>query len=142
MPKDSEHLTLVPPGLVPPGPSEPIPPPSVPAGLSEAEAKLWTQVVDSKPSGWFDGGSSVILKEFVRASAACDFLAAVIAGAGPEQLKPLLDLRDREARRAVSLATKLRLTPQSKYDPRGAATADKRVKGIRPWRTPDEPGAS
>lgn len=137
MPRDSEHLTLL-----PPGPSEPIPPPSVPAGLSEAEAKLWTSVIEAKPSDWFDDSITPILREYVRAAVVCDHLAGLIAAATPGQLKPLLFLRDREARRAASFATKLRMTPQSRYTSQAAGTADKRVKGKRPWRTTDEPGAS
>lgn len=126
--KSIEHLTLVPPTT-----SEPIPLAPVPGELSPAEAKLWTQVVESKPADWFGADSWPVLREYVRAAVMCDHLATVIAGASRDQLKRALDMRDRESRRAVSLATKLRLTQQSKYDPRGAATADRRAGGKRPW---------
>lgn len=115
--------------------SQPIPPAPAPGDLSEVEAALWRETVESKPADWFGADSWPILKEYVRAAAMCDALAQVIADAGPGQLKEWLDMRDKEARRAVSLATKLRLTQQSKYGPRAADTADRKAKGKRPWQS-------
>ena len=50
-------------------------------------------------------------------------------------MKGFLDMRDKEAKRATSIATKLRLTQQSRYTPQAAATADRKVSGARPWQT-------
>lgn len=117
-----------------------------PSDLSEAEALLWREVVDSKPSDWFGDDSLPVLKEYVRAAAMCDRLARLLDLAMDASEKPvdaesarlpsvpeLLLARDRESRRAANLATKLRLTQQSRYTPQAAATADKKAGNKRPW---------
>lgn len=110
----------------------------VPEGLSDSESRLWRETVESKPADWFGADSYPILKEYVRTASVCDQLARVVdlafQGAGTD-LKTALDLRDKEAKRLASLATKLRLTPQSRYGPRAAATADAKANGRRPWQS-------
>jgi hypothetical protein len=95
-------------------------------------------VVDSKPADWFGPDSVPILTEYVRAAAVCDRLAGSIERVLDEDsdadLGDLLAWRDRESRRLANLATKLRLTQQSRYTPQSAATADKKAKGARPWQ--------
>ena len=118
----------------------PTPESGVPDGLSDAEAALWAQIVESKPAGWFDAGSAAVLKEYVRAVVACDRLQVLFAAApdevdGVNLLDRLLAMRDRESRRVANLATKLRLTQQSRYTPQAAATANKRASGKRPWQS-------
>lgn len=109
-----------------------------PDDLSDTERVLWVEIVESKPSDWFGPDSEPILKEYVRAAAACDLLAGKVSkaleGDDAGVVKFMLDLRDKEARRAASLATKLRLTQQSRYGPRGAARADAKAPGKRPWQ--------
>ena len=99
---------------------------------------MWSQVVDSKPADWFDADSRPVLKEYVRAAMTCDLLAEVVEhafdGGDEDALKHALDMRDKEARRVANLATKLRLTQQSRYTPQSAATANKRAAGKRPWQ--------
>jgi len=80
--------------------------------------------------------------EYVRAVAMCDALAVKIdlacTGKAVEEgmmLKNLLDMRDKESKRVASLATKLRLTNQSRYTPQAAATANKRsAQGGKLWQ--------
>jgi hypothetical protein len=121
--------------VVPPSPSDGrlTPPP----GLSAAELDLWHSVVDSKPADWFADDSAPVLTEYVRAAVVCDRLAPLIDkamdGGDAKEVDDLLRARDRESRRVASLATKLRLTQQSRYTPQAASTADKRAKGSRPW---------
>lgn len=105
-----------------------------PASLSPAELELWEGIVESKPANWFDAAAAPVLAEYVRAAAVCDRLAALIGAEGGIEMKALLDLRDREARRAASLATKLRLLPQSRFTPGAASTAAGKPMGPRPWR--------
>lgn len=130
--RSAASLSLVPPG-------QPIPLARVPVGLSEGEAALWVEVVESKPADWFGADSLPVLREYVRAAVMCDTLATVVADTikrgDPDEIKSVLDIRDKESRRSVSLATKLRLTPQSKYGPRAADTADRKVAGKRPWQS-------
>lgn len=111
---------------------------AAPAGLTAAEADLWDVVVESKPSEWFGDDSLQLLKEYVRAATMCDRLDARIKLLEAKELiadvRLVLDMRDKEAKRAAMLATKLRLTQQSRYTPQAAATANNRASGRRPWQ--------
>lgn len=125
-------LSIVPasaPGALAPAPKE----------LSPAEARLWEETVASKPADWFGPDNYPLLKEYCRAAVMCDTLArqarAAVRKKDAATIKLVLDMRDKEAKRAASLGTKLRLTQQSKYTPQAAATADRRVKGGRPWQS-------
>lgn len=133
--KSAASLSIIPQGVATPPPA--------PQDLSEAETALWVEIVESKPVDWFGPDSIPVLKEYVRASLLCDVLAAkvkrAIEGGEDEQVtvnvvKLFLDMRDKEARRAVSLATKLRLTPQSRYGPRTAERQNAKAGGKRPWQ--------
>lgn len=113
----------------------------VPDGLTEGEAVLWREVVDSKPADWFGEDSAPLLKEYVRAALMCDTLDGKLRTAltgedtDVELVKTLLDMRDKESKRATSIATKLRLTQQSRYTPQAAGTAGKKAGGKRPWQS-------
>lgn len=124
-------LTVVPTGL--PGRLAP------PDDLTPEQAARWRAVVDSKPVDWFGPDSLPLLKEYVRAEAMCDLLAvqieAAMSGGEPGEIKALLDMRDKESKRLASLATKLRLTQQSRYTPQAAATANKKAGNARPWQS-------
>jgi hypothetical protein len=109
-----------------------------PPELSSDERGLWEKVVDSKPAEWFAEDSRPVLTEYVRAAVMCDRLAGLIDRAideGSDGVGDLLLARDRESRRLANLATKLRLTQQSRYTPQSAATVDRRVQGARPWQS-------
>ena len=68
-----------------------------------------------------------------------DALAARIAGTDDlGELSTLLALRDREARRAAALATKLRMPPQSRSDRHRAGTHAETARGARPWDTDED----
>lgn len=129
--KSAASLTVVPAGI--PARMEP------PEGLTESQAAMWREIVAGKPADWFAADNAPLLVEYVRAVDMGNLLAfqieAAMVGAdydGPS-LKDLLNMRDKEAKRATSIATKLRLTQQSRYTPQAAATADKRASGARPW---------
>ena len=108
-----------------------------PRDLSDEESRLWREVVDSKPVEWFQPDSAPLLTEYVRAvvmSGQLDIqVKAALVGGETGELKALLDMRDKESKRVVSIATKLRLTQQSRYTPQAAATANKKAAGGRPW---------
>lgn len=109
-----------------------------PGYLSPAQAALWVDVVNTKPADWFGPDSAPILVEYVRAVETCNQLAGPIAatmdGGNPKEIASILTVRDREAKRAADLATKLRLTQQSRYTPQAAATANKRAQNAaKPW---------
>ncbi len=108
-----------------------------PSDLTTRQAEIWRDVVESKPIEWFGPDSLPLLKEYCRAAAVCDVLegrvAAALEGSDAVVARAYLDMRDKEAKRAALLATKLRLTQQSRYTPQASATANKRAAGRRPW---------
>jgi hypothetical protein len=110
-----------------------------PDDLTPEQALRWRAVVDSKPVDWFGPDSSPLLKEYVRAEAMCDLLAiqieAAVVGGEPAVVKSVLQMRDMESKRLTSIATKLRLTQQSRYTPQAAATADRKSGSAgKPWQ--------
>ena len=113
--------------------------PAPPVDLTPAQSELWDDIVASKPADWFGPDNLPILKEYVRAVTMCDVLERQVREGmeeGDDDLvKRRLDMRDKESRRAVSLATKMRLTQQAKYGARDADRADKRAGGKRPWQS-------
>ena len=117
-------------------------PPSVhllpPEGLTDEQAQVWRTVVESRSADFFSEDAAPLLEEYCRVVVMCRLLAveieAGIAGGDSGALKALLDMRDKESRRMASLATKLRLTNQSRYTPQAAATAAKKGGGGKVWQ--------
>lgn len=108
-----------------------------PVGLEAGELALFVAVVNSKPAEWFGEDSVPVLVEYVRAVGMCDLLdcqvKAAIAEGDAKVIKDAMQLRDMESKRMLQIATKLRLTQQSRYTPQAAATANKQAGGARPW---------
>jgi len=110
-----------------------------PQDLTESQAALWREIVAGKPVDWFAADNAPLLVEYVRAVDMGNRLAleieATLAGTADHSLKDLLNMRDKEAKRATSIATKLRLTQQSRYTPQAANTANNKSKeGAKPWQ--------
>jgi hypothetical protein len=125
--KSAESLRVVP---VTSLPSRLDPPEDFPL----AESAFWKAVVATKPVDWFDDDSAPLLAEYCRAKVMCDKLAGKIDLAEGQELKDLLRLRDMEAKRLSSLGVKLRLTQQSRYTPKAAATANKAPNAGKVWQ--------
>ena len=117
--------------------------PEPPAELTAEQAQTWQDIVASMPSDWFRAGTHVLLSQFCRHVATSRILADQINAFQLEWLElkdgmrrydRLLAMHDRESKAMSSLATKLRLTQQSRYTPQAAATAvrDSRL-GLQPW---------
>src|SRR5690606_9422748 len=117
-------------------------PPSVhlqpPEGLTEEQAEVWRSVVGARPADFFSAGAAPLLEDDRRVVVMCRLLAAqveaAIAGGDAADLRALLNMRDKESRRMTSIATKLRLTNQSRYTPQAAATAAKKGGGGKVWQ--------
>ena len=117
-------------------------PPSVhllpPEGLTEEQAQVWRTVVESRSADFFSEDAAPLLEEYCRVVVMCRLLAAqveaAVAGGDPAELKAVLGMRDKESRRMTSIATKLRLTNQSRYTPQAAATAAKKGGGGKVWQ--------
>jgi hypothetical protein len=110
-----------------------------PAELDETEATFWRAVVATKPVEWFEADSAPLLAEYCRAKIMCDVLAGQVAEAlktgEPDVIRKVLDMRDKESRRLLSLGTRLRLTQQSRYTPKAGSTANRKVSAAKPWQT-------
>ena len=125
----------------------PAPPP---AELSDPQAAVWRDAVSSMPGDWLQRGSYPILVEYCRRVCRSRLLEGEIsrfdqewvnsAPGGLERLDKLLAAADRESRAVTALARSLRLTPQSRLEPRTAARAVGRLSPYpSPWRDAQDP---
>ena len=125
--------------------------PAPPPELTERQAAIWREVVDTEDREFFrTAGLRALLADYCRRRDASEGISAVINSFKPEWLKTgdglrqyrrLLNLRDLECRGTAMLATKLRLTNQARYMPRAAASAARNAPfpGRLPWERGDEP---
>ena len=118
--------------------------PEPPATLTPRQAEIWRAVVASEHSDFFSTEAlRDLLVGYCRHLEAAENVSIVINSFQAEWLKnsegakryhSLLKMRDLEMRAASTLATKLRITNQSRYDEKTAATAAaSAAKGPRPW---------
>ena len=113
--------------------------PDPPKDLTESQANIWRDVVATKPPDWFEADSQPVLAAYCRA---VDFHTKISTeldntlndSASILPAKQLYDLQEKNARLMKNLAAGLRLTPQSRYTPKAAATANKKSGGAaKPW---------
>jgi hypothetical protein len=118
--------------------------PAPPQDLNERQVEIWRQVVASEPSEFFNTATlRDLLANLCRHREAADKLSSVIdsfqlerlkSGDGSKRYALLLKMRDLEIRASASLATKLRLTNQSRIYPDTAARMSRDgLKGTKPW---------
>lgn len=104
--------------------------PSAPEALCEAGKELWERVIRSLPADFLRGADLVLLHAY------CEQWAQYQAALGrwlSEEEKGDWDRSQDALKSWVTLSTKLRLTPQARYDAAKASTAAKRM-GEKPWR--------
>lgn len=95
-----------------------------PPGLPEAHKKYWCELVNSKPHDYFNKGDHPLLKLYCRAAADIDRLDKQIQEEGDliENAKgnmvvnPKIVVRSIAETRLMSLSTKLRAQPTSRFD--------------------------
>lgn len=98
--------------------------PDAPYDLSQEETEVWWTVVNSKPADWFPPSTHGLLKSYCRHAANADRIARSLNDAwkAPEQDVGLLDklsaMHERESRAMSSLATRMRTSQHSTYDPK------------------------
>jgi hypothetical protein len=120
--------------------SRPQPPPE----LTEEQSVEWLEVTRRLPTDYFPRETHAMLAAFCRHVVAYRMLSKTIdefeptwmaEEGGLERLDRLGKMRDREGRALSSLATRLRLSPQSRMHQRSAARAADRggTGGPRPW---------
>lgn len=116
--------------------------PRAPEELNQAEARVWKQIVDSKPHDWFGADSHHLLVAYCRNVVAAterdndikNFpLATRMEREGFAMFEKLNKLKDMHEARAVQLATKMRLTQQARYTTKAAGTADKNTAKKKLW---------
>jgi hypothetical protein len=117
--------------------------------LNTRQQEIWREIVASEPIEFFETAAlRNLLKDLVRHRDAAEKISGVIDsfdGAwlrtedGAKRYQDLLRMRELEVRAASSLATKLRITNQARYQPKSAATASRNVvKGYKPWERAGE----
>jgi hypothetical protein len=110
-----------------------------PADLAPEVLEVWHGVVSSMPADWFQAASAALLTQYCRHVVELDFLDQWLRAikADPKfdaqagAYARCLEMRDHEARAASSLATRLRLTPQSIY--KGTAKRGPGIADRKPW---------
>jgi len=105
--------------------------PNPPDDLNKRQIEIWREVVSGEDPSFFKTAvSRGLLADYCRRRATCEEITAVLQTTGegwaddPQALvryEKLQRMRDRENIATVVLATKLRLTNQSRYMPDSAA---------------------
>lgn len=118
--------------------------PEPPAELTDEQADEWRAVVGRMPSDWFTRETHELLANYCRHVTKARTLAKAIDGFDPEWLvdedglkrfDKLTQMAEREGRAMSSLATRMRLTQQSRYNPAAANTSSsKSGSGDKPWQ--------
>ena len=107
-------------------------------GLTDDQAQVWRETVGARSADYFGEDVAPLLEEYCRVVVMCRLLAvqveAAISGGESGELKALLDMRDKESRRLTSIATKLRITNQSRYTPDKAAVKARKGSGGKVWQ--------
>ena len=129
-----------------PGREERRPPP--PDDLTDAQAALWREIVTTEPAHLFDSAARRhLLRLYVEHATFRASLQTLIDRSPIDGLcdndkakgfETMLRTRDRETKALVSLATRMRLTNQSRYTPAaaGSAARNDRDAARRPWEEP------
>lgn len=119
-----------------------------PGDLSPEEAAVWSRVAATKPGDWWDAGSMPLLAQYARATVQAELVAELVRTVGqnmvadPSELGRYKELRKLQAALSAemtSLATKMRLTQQSRYNAKNSDTASRRGGGggMKPWHSHD-----
>lgn len=112
---------------------------------TEEQKDLWWQIMATLPGTWFDKTNLPLLAEYVVALDNCRMLGEDATEArGEGDLRTyvkLLETRDKESRRAMGLATRMRITQQSIYEKKSAGTAKRNSATTpAPWLSGEENG--
>ena len=116
--------------------------PRAPEDLIESEQTLWNEIVAARPADFFECASIPLLVEFCRTKTELDFTAKAFesfeeewlkAADGLERYEKLVNMRSRAQSRLMQLATKMRLTQQSRYVPHAKSQRPNTKTGPKPW---------
>lgn len=107
--------------------------------LSDEQRMEWLALVNRMPADWFPRESHAVLAQYCRHVVAARRVAQLIEATeqAPQldvaEYDRLLKMQEREGRALSALATRMRLTQQSRYEAR--KTAPDKSKD-RPWAVP------
>lgn len=115
-----------------------------PARLPTEAAGIWREIVATKPYDWFNADSAHLLEAYCHAVVSHRLVSKGVSAYTDEMMATpkgvalydeMTRMQERQARVMATIATKLRLTQQSRYTPQAAATAAKKTGagGARPW---------
>jgi hypothetical protein len=121
--------------------------PEPPPELTERQREIWRLTTAAEPVGFFTPGAVLaMLADYCAHREAAEKLSAMIDAFEPEWLTTreglaryhaLLKMRELETRGSAHLATKLRLTNQSRYRPeKPDRLAGQGKNGPMPWENP------
>ena len=117
--------------------------PAAPDELTQKQAEIWQSVVKAMPADWFSAGTHPLLKQYCRHVITAREVDKLISehAAGELDLKlynRLLIMRARESAALTALARTMRMTQQSRIDPK---TAGRRLASMPradlPWMPPN-----
>ena len=118
--------------------------PEPPSDMTEFQRQVWKRTVANEAAEVFRTAAlQQLLKEYCRHVETADRLSKQVdlytaegSNHSLQDVDTLLRIRDRETKALADKATKLRLTNQSRYTPKAAATAAKNSGQARkPWQT-------
>ena len=113
--------------------------PEPPAELTARQQQIWREIAGSEPAEFFATAAlRYLLADLCRHHEAAEILSAAIANCNAAQLRAddgaTLRMRALEVKATADLATKLRLTNQSRYNALTASSNTRNaVKGAKPW---------
>jgi hypothetical protein len=111
--------------------------PKPPADLTKEQATEWQLVVDRMPADWFPREMHGVLVQYCRHIIEARRIGQLIAQMvgkkrfDLDQYEQLLRMQDKEGRSVSMLATRMRLTQQSRYDKKRKTG---NVIAQRPWQ--------
>jgi hypothetical protein len=113
--------------------------PTPPDTYTDQQAHLWSRIVAEKPAEWWDTASLPMLDELVKVTTEIERISALLSATpldGPEDLQTYKELNailDKQSSQRKRLMSSLRLSHQSRYNPKSASTAGNKGGGKRPW---------
>ena len=109
----------------------------------DEECAVWRQVVEALPADWFSPADAPLLVQYcrhvVQARRVAQLIRQMEHTSAPLDLDAwtrLMRAQDAQSAAVARLATKMRLSQQSRYGARAAHTAARRgTRGKAPWET-------
>jgi hypothetical protein len=111
--------------------------------LTKQEAIEWKLIVDRMPANFFTAEMLPMLSALCQHIVAARRLSTLLENLGEagfsdldevDRLDKILKMRERENKAIASFSTKLRLTPQSRYQPStAAAKVSNATTSAKPW---------